>query len=144
MTPTPALWRIGVKQMEERSGDGRNAAAWERWVAHALQFTLPSSCANSNHLWLCCRAWTPASWVANPRTPASLIFSDHFNMVTSSLASRKGTNVPVLILLCPLAGEYAVCHWAGTWEESPSCAARTGHTNQRHGNRCRQAGPCCD
>lgn len=40
-------------------------------------------------------------WVANPLLPpepaASLKFSEHFNIVVSSLASRKGTNVPVLI-----------------------------------------------
>lgn len=57
-----------------------------------------------------------------PELPVSLLFSDHFNMVISSLARRKGTNwmSQSSFLPYPLAGEQAVCGWAGTWEESPS------------------------
>ena len=42
----------------------------------------------------CCGWQIP---ILPPELPASLVFSDHFNMMMSSLASRKGTNVPVLI-----------------------------------------------
>lgn len=68
----------------------------------AARFTLPSSGANSNHPLAMLPSMDPSVVGGKvpflpPELPASLVFSDHFNMMMSSLASRKGTNVPVLI-----------------------------------------------
>lgn len=69
-------------------------AGWK----HTLQFTLPSShleppsgCA-AEHGPQCC-GWQPPS----SRAPCIPYVLSHFNMVTSSLASGKGTNSPVLL-----------------------------------------------
>lgn len=67
----------------------------------AARFTLPSSGANPTPLGHAAKHGSQyCGWqipFSSSRAPASLVFSDHFNMMMSSLASRKGTNVPVLI-----------------------------------------------
>jgi len=55
-----------------------------------------------------------------PELPASLVFSDHFNMVISSLANREGTNVPALISAGSTGWRTRCVRLPGTWEVSPS------------------------
>lgn len=60
-----------------------------------------------------------------PELSALIIFPDHFNMVTSSWASREGTKVPALV--SAVSADWRICcgGWAGNWQESPSCAFST-------------------
>ena len=125
-TPSPALWKISVQQMEEEcSGDGYNPAAWESWATpHPPIHTFFWSCQlqpPSGHAAKrgpqCCGWQIP---FLPPELPASLVFSDHFKMMISSLASRKGTNVPVLVSAVSTAWRTQQWGWAGTWVESPS------------------------
>lgn len=117
LTPFQSSGRLAVQQMEEkRSSDAYNLAAWESWVHNSLQFTLPSSRANSIHPLVMLPNMDPSvvggKSLLPPELPASLRFSDHFNMVISSFTSRKRTQVPVLISAMS-TGWRTRCVWLG-------------------------------
>lgn len=110
----------------ECSGDAYNLEAWARWAHNTLQFTLSSSCANSNHPLAMLPSMDPSvvggkspSFLPS-ELPVSLGFSDHFNMGISSLTNREGLK-SLSPHFCHVHWlENTVCSWAGTWEEYPS------------------------
>lgn len=71
---------------------------------HTLRFTLPSNRANSTYPLAMLPSMAPSVVGGNTLSPSSvpcfLIFSDHFNMVISSLASREGSNIPFPHFCC--------------------------------------------
>lgn len=117
-----ALWKIGVKQMgKECRSDGCDA---EGWVTPFSALCLQSCHLQPEH------GHPPRPRVVGGKAPfpelsALIIFPDHFNMVTSSWASREGTKVPALV--SAVSADWRICcgGWAGNWQESPSCAFST-------------------
>lgn len=115
----------------ECSGDAYNLEAWASWAHNTLQFTLSSSCANSNHPLAMLPSMDPSvvggkspSFLPS-ELPVSLGFSDHFNMGISSLTNRERTKKSQSSFLpCPLAGEYCVQlgrHLGGVSEQCAQC-----------------------
>lgn len=79
-----------------------------------------------------CRGWQ----IPFPRALCSPIFPDHFNMVTSSWASRGGTEVPAVISAVSTDLRTCCGGWGGKWEESPSVpSAHPCNAQRKQGNR---------
>lgn len=104
---------------------------------HTLQFTLPSTRANSSHP----LAMPPSmdtsveggSTLSPSGAPCFPVFSDHFNMVIASSASREGTNVPALLSAVSTGWRARCLRWPDTWRASPGQGLGTHeHCTQRH------------
>lgn len=121
--------------MEQTRSDGCPPEGWViPFLVHTAFF-----CANSNHPLAVLQSMDPSppsvvgGKIPLPRACCSLLFPDHFNLATSSWASREGTMVPVLvsvvstdwrILLWWLVGEAAGRHLPAVPSAHPGDAQR--------------------
>lgn len=123
LTPLQSSGRLAVQQMEENavvmliiSQPGKAGRTTPSNSHFLLVVPTPTT------LWPCCPTWTPVLWVADPFSLQSSLLPLDSQIISTwwyPHLPAEGLKSQSLFLPCPLAGEHAVCGWAGIWEASP-------------------------